>query len=89
MADGYCMTFNNAAQKVFGSTVRPIVETWKTNNRAEPWSAEARLVGQDGISVVKIGPSSAPKKQRAKDLAARSGFEWLCSQYPEIDFSDL
>jgi hypothetical protein len=36
------MKFNNAAQRIFGSTVKPVVLVWRTNDKAEPWSAEAR-----------------------------------------------
>ena len=36
------MRFNNAAQRIFGGIVKPVVEVWATNNPAEPWCAEAR-----------------------------------------------
>jgi hypothetical protein len=39
--------------------------------------------------VSKVGRASAPKKQRAKDLAARVAFDWLLSHYPSVDLSDF
>jgi hypothetical protein len=36
-----------------------------------------------------IGPESATTRKKAKDLAARSGFEWLGSQFPSVDLSDI
>ena len=39
---GFCIKFNNASQRIFGDTVRPIVLVWETNEREKPWSAEAR-----------------------------------------------
>jgi hypothetical protein len=37
----------------------------------------------DGSSdVFTVGKGSATTKQKAKDMAATSGFGWLCSEYP-------
>jgi hypothetical protein len=36
-----------------------------------------------------IGPESATTKKKAKDIAAKSGFEWLGSQFPSVDLSDI
>ena len=31
----------------------------------------------------------APEKQRAKDLAARSAYQWLQAQYPSVDLVNV
>ena len=36
-----------------------------------------------------VGPGSATTKKKAKDVAAKSGFEWLGSQFPSVDLSDI
>ncbi|RXW17947.1 hypothetical protein EST38_g7908 [Candolleomyces aberdarensis] len=78
------MRFNNATQRIFSDTIRPIVLVWETNDRANPWSAQARLVRNDGTKkvVLRFGQVSAARKKEAKDMAAQSAFEWLRTQYP-------
>ncbi|RXW21456.1 hypothetical protein EST38_g4399 [Candolleomyces aberdarensis] len=90
MPDEFCMRFNNATQRIFGSSVRPIVLVWETNDRETPWYAQARLLGSDGKKrVLKFDQVSAAKKQKAKDMAAKSGLEWLQSRYPLIDLGGV
>jgi hypothetical protein len=36
-----------------------------------------------------IGPESATTKKKAKDIAAKLGFEWLGAQFPSVDLSDI
>ena len=36
-----------------------------------------------------LGTASATTKKKAKDIAAEAGFDWLCSQFPSIDLSDI
>ncbi|RXW19834.1 hypothetical protein EST38_g6021 [Candolleomyces aberdarensis] len=81
------MKFNNAAQRIFGSTARPVVIVQETNDREKRWSAEARVLSQSGDDLV--GQGSAAKKQKAKDIAAKAGIEWLRSQYPLVNLSGV
>ncbi|RXW21408.1 hypothetical protein EST38_g4448 [Candolleomyces aberdarensis] len=90
MSDGSCMRFNNAAQRIFGDTARPVIRVEETNDFKNRWSAEARFVGPSGNDLgAVVGQGSATQKQKAKDIAARSGLEWLRSQYPEVDLSGV
>ncbi|KAJ2915000.1 hypothetical protein MD484_g5434, partial [Candolleomyces efflorescens] len=91
MSNGFCRKFNNATQRIFGNTVRPIVVVWETNDSRERWSAEARLVVNHGGMEISLGlgTASATTKKKAKDIAAEAGFDWLCSQFPSIDLSDI
>ncbi|KAJ2912946.1 hypothetical protein MD484_g7467, partial [Candolleomyces efflorescens] len=82
MSDGSCLKFNNTTQKIFGNTVRASVVVWETNDCEKGWSAEARLTVLENSNVLKVGKGSATTKQKAKDMAAKCGFEWLCSEYP-------
>ncbi|RXW14523.1 hypothetical protein EST38_g11333 [Candolleomyces aberdarensis] len=87
---GSCMRFNNAAQRILGDTARPVIRVEETNDRENRWSAEARFVGPSGNDLGPVvGQGSARKKQKAKDIAAMSGLEWLRSQYPWVDLSDV
>ncbi|KAJ2922649.1 hypothetical protein H1R20_g14436, partial [Candolleomyces eurysporus] len=88
MSDGSCMRFNNAAQRVLGNTARPVIRVEETTDYENRWFAEAMFVGPSGNDLgVVVGQGSAPKKQMAKDIAAKSGLEWLRYQYPLVDFS--
>ncbi|KAJ2935766.1 hypothetical protein H1R20_g1329, partial [Candolleomyces eurysporus] len=90
MSNGSCMRFNNATQRIFGETIRSNVLVWETNDREKPWSAEARLVGNGGNDLLlAVGRASARKKQEAKDMAAKSGFEWLRAEYPLVNLSNI
>jgi hypothetical protein len=103
------MKFNNAAQRVYGGVLRPVILTWQTNDTQAPWSAEARrehhdidclpankltlppVIGDENNKsiVLKVGRADALKKKDAKGVAATSGYQWLVSQYPSIDLSDV
>ncbi|RXW18757.1 hypothetical protein EST38_g7096 [Candolleomyces aberdarensis] len=90
MSNGSCMRFNNATQRIFGETIRANVLVWETNDREKPWSAEARLVGNNGNDLLlAVGQASARKKQEAKDMAAQFGFEWLRAEYPSVNLSNI
>ncbi|RXW22637.1 hypothetical protein EST38_g3213 [Candolleomyces aberdarensis] len=90
MSNEFCMKLNNATQRLFGNIVRSAVVAQETNDHERPWFAEARLVGHSDDDVVYVlGWAFATKKKMAKDLAAKAGFEWLRSQHPSIDLSDL
>ncbi|KAJ2914990.1 hypothetical protein MD484_g5433, partial [Candolleomyces efflorescens] len=91
MSNGFCVKFNNAAQRIFGGTVRPIVHVWETNDARKRWSAEARLVVNHGGMEMSLalGTVSATTKKEAKELAAEAGFDWLNSQFPSVDLSNI
>ncbi|KAJ2923787.1 hypothetical protein H1R20_g13303, partial [Candolleomyces eurysporus] len=90
MSDGSCMKFNNATQQIFKGTVRPVVVVQETNDYEGRWFAEAMLIDHSRSNLVfLVGQGSATKKREAKDIAAKCGFEWLCSQYPEVDLSGV
>ena len=61
-----------------------ILETLPTNRLS------VIVVRRDGHELLlAVGQASAAKKRKAKDMAAKSGFEWLRSQYPLIDLNDV
>jgi hypothetical protein len=104
---GFRLKFNNASQRIFGGTVRPIVLVWETNDAEIPWRAEARrechcysasiystkypiaVIDNNGHNVLPaVCQASAARKREAKELAAQSGFEYLCSLYPSLHRGD-
>ncbi|KAJ2913946.1 hypothetical protein MD484_g6458, partial [Candolleomyces efflorescens] len=90
MTEGFRLKFNNASQRIFGGTVRPTVLAWETNDAENSWSAEARLIDINGDKLLaSVGQATASRKQEAKELAAKSGFERLREMYPSIDLSDI
>ncbi|RXW18674.1 hypothetical protein EST38_g7181 [Candolleomyces aberdarensis] len=82
MLDDPCTRFNNITQRVFRGYITPVVYVWETNDPENPWRAEARLLNANNLTVAKFAQSSATRKQRAKDLAAHTAYQWLHALYP-------
>ncbi|KAJ2913760.1 hypothetical protein MD484_g6645, partial [Candolleomyces efflorescens] len=88
-ASEICVRFNNAAQKAYRGSYKPVVYAWETNDPTNSWSAEARLVTVDGDVVRRFEQASASTKQGAKDLAARPAYDWLRFEFPNLDLDNI
>ncbi|KAJ2931004.1 hypothetical protein H1R20_g6086, partial [Candolleomyces eurysporus] len=88
MANSPRTKFNNATQRLFGDVVTPVVYVWETNDPDAPWYAEARILEGDRV-VRKFPQSSSTEKQSAKNLAADAAYQLLCSQYPNVDLTNV
>ncbi|KAJ2921973.1 hypothetical protein H1R20_g15123, partial [Candolleomyces eurysporus] len=74
--------FNNSVQRIFGGIVRPVLLCWETNDPINGWYAEARLVKVDHTNV-RFTQARAATRMKAREMAARSGYEEICAQFPE------
>lgn len=47
------------------------------------------VVDSNNIVIAKFAQSSASRRQRAKDVAAHTAYQWLCALYPTIDLLNI
>jgi hypothetical protein len=59
----------------------------QSQSQGANFDASTVVSGEDVVK--KFSQASAPKRQRAKDLAASMGYQWLRVQFPNIDLTNV